>query len=634
MYNNTSSTSSTSRTSNQQQIRDALVTLQHRVAAAGAEVEKCIQETKIFNSDSSALLGLSLVRDQMLGEILATVRQVKEVQDEVLDNQLVAWRRQQQLAGNGVKMTLSLETLQEYCEALVSHLWTTRAQVKQLDSLRSSLGEPSTGSVSCQEVNSEVTELLSSLVTGTFIVERQPPQVMKTNTKFSASVRLLVGGPLRVDQSNPTVRVSIVSECQARNLLTQHSQTSIGGLNLSSGEITNGSAKLEYQAATGQVSTAFTHLQLRNIRRTERSRQTESVMEEKSSLLFRTEFQVGELRFQVWTLSLPVVVTVHGNQEPQALATITWDNAFAQWGRLPFLVPDKVSWTRLAETLNMRWSALCGRGLTRDNLYCLACKVMRNDGLHREELHSPSLQVSWSQFCREPLPGKTFSFWEWFYRNMNLTAKYMKEPWSQGLVMGFVSKQEVKRILIDNSTVSGTFLLRFSDSELGGVTIAYVKQESLHLERSVEMVVPFTSTDLARRPIAESVIDIGQELTFLYQSPEQGGPKEKKVFRKFQRNNSTVPAGSGYVPFDLRYELAQQSPNTNQVQPQVQPKVQPQVQPQVQAGVQPQVNLTSRANIYEQVTLPLPSSVDDDIIRGHILDKILDLVPSQMEVQM
>lgn len=44
----------------------------------------------------------------------------------------------------------------------------------------------------------------------------------------------------------------------------------------------------------------------------------------------------------MFTLSLPVVVIVHGNQEPQALATITWDNAFAEYGRRPFLVPDKV----------------------------------------------------------------------------------------------------------------------------------------------------------------------------------------------------------------------------------------------------------------------------------------------------
>lgn len=30
------------------------------------------------------------------------------------------------------------------------------------------------------------------------------------------------------------------------------------------------------------------------------------------------------------TLSLPVVVIVHGNQEPHAWATVTWDNAFAE----------------------------------------------------------------------------------------------------------------------------------------------------------------------------------------------------------------------------------------------------------------------------------------------------------------
>ena len=33
-----------------------------------------------------------------------------------------------------------------------------------------------------------------------------------------------------------------------------------------------------------------------------------------------------------------------GNQEPHAWATILWDNAFAEWGRQPFLVPDKVPW--------------------------------------------------------------------------------------------------------------------------------------------------------------------------------------------------------------------------------------------------------------------------------------------------
>ena len=168
-------------------------------------------------------------------------------------------------------------------------------------------------------------------------------QVMKTNTRFTATVRLLVGGPLNVHMASPGVSVSIISESQANQLLTtQAAKSNKRREDYSSGEILNGQGNMEYHAATRQVSVTFRNLQLKRIKRTEK-KGTESVMEEKFSVLFWTEFTIGELNFQVWTLSLPVVVIVHGNQEPQALATITWDNAFAEWGRPPFRVPDKVS---------------------------------------------------------------------------------------------------------------------------------------------------------------------------------------------------------------------------------------------------------------------------------------------------
>ena len=165
---------------------------------------------------------------------------------------------------------------------------------------------------------------------------------MKTNTRFTATVRLLVGGQLNVHMASPNVSVSIISEAQANSLLTSPPQSPKRREDYSSGEILNGHGNMEFHAATRQVSVTFRNLQLRRIKRTEK-KGTESVMEEKFSVYFWTEFQIGELKFQVWTLSLPVVVIVHGNQEPQALATITWDNAFAEWGRPPFRVPDKVS---------------------------------------------------------------------------------------------------------------------------------------------------------------------------------------------------------------------------------------------------------------------------------------------------
>lgn len=73
-------------------------------------------------------------------------------------------------------------------------------------------------------------------------------------------------------------------------------------------------------------------------------------------------------------MSLPAVVIVHGNQEPQSWATITWDNAFSEVSRIPFAVVDRVPWQRMANALNMKFTCQTGRSLTNDNLYYL-CKL-------------------------------------------------------------------------------------------------------------------------------------------------------------------------------------------------------------------------------------------------------------------
>merc|ERR1719431_2184365 len=96
-------------------------------------------------------------------------------------------------------MTLSLETLQSWCEGLAHIIWSLRTQLKQLEVLLQQLGDnTTTNSKMLPELLVGITDLLSNLVTGTFIIEKQPPQVMKTNTKFQATVRLLVGGQLNV----------------------------------------------------------------------------------------------------------------------------------------------------------------------------------------------------------------------------------------------------------------------------------------------------------------------------------------------------------------------------------------------------------------------------------------------------
>jgi signal transducer and activator of transcription 5B len=51
----------------------------------------------------------------------------------------------------------------------------------------------------------------------------------------------------------------------------------------------------------------FRNLQLKKIKRTEK-KGTESVMDEKFSVLFWTEFQVGELKFQVMQQHIHVIL--------------------------------------------------------------------------------------------------------------------------------------------------------------------------------------------------------------------------------------------------------------------------------------------------------------------------------------
>jgi len=266
-------------------------------------------------------------------------------------------------------------------------------------------------------------------------------------------------------------------------------------------------------------------------------------MDEKFSVIFWTDFTVGELKFQLWTLSLPVVVIVHGNQEPQALATVTWDNAFAEWGRRPFVVPDKVTWGRVGEALNMKWKAACGAPLTDQNLHYLACKAFRNNNLPQSMDEINNLVLSWPLFCKEALPDRNFTFWEWFHRILLLTQQHLSKLWQKGFVMGFISKPLAEQMLLEKH--SGTFLLRFSDSELGGVTIAYVRQPDMYPGQnpSVFMVAPFTTRDLNQRCMADVIFDL-TELTTLYPTI----PKDS--FKDFVTTKAPS-SSSGYVNHNL-----------------------------------------------------------------------------------
>ncbi|NXM74495.1 STA5B protein, partial [Serilophus lunatus] len=465
-----------------------------------------------------------------------TLQLLRKQQTTILDDELIQWKRRQQLAGNGGPPEGTLDVLQTWCEKLAEIIWQNRQQIRRAEHLCQQLPIPGPVEEMLSELNGTITDIISALVTSTFIIEKQPPQVLKTQTKFAATVRLLVGGKLNVHMNPPQVKATIISEQQAKALLKNESTR-----NESSGEILNNCCVMEYHQATGTLSAHFRNMSLKRIKRSDR-RGAESVTEEKFTILFESQFSVGgnELVFQVKTLSLPVVVIVHGSQDNNATATVLWDNAFAEPGRVPFAVPDKVQWPQLCEALNMKFKAevQSSRGLTKENLVFLAQKLFNSTSSHLEDYSSTT--VSWSQFNRENLPGRNYTFWQWFDGVMEVLKKHLKPHWNDGAILGFVNKQQAHDLLINKP--DGTFLLRFSDSEIGGITIAWKFDSS---ERMFWNLMPFTTRDFSIRSLADRLGD----LTYLnYVFPDR--PKDE-VFSKYYTpvlcESTPAKAVDGYV---------------------------------------------------------------------------------------
>ncbi|XP_047597123.1 signal transducer and activator of transcription 6 isoform X2 [Lutra lutra] len=320
----------------------------------------------------------------------------------------------------------------------------------------------------------------------------------------------------------------------------------------STGEIINNTVALENSIPGNCCSALFKNLLLKKIKRCER-KGTESVTEEKCAVLFSTSFTLGpkKLPIQLQALSLPLVVIVHGNQDNNAKATILWDNAFSEMDRVPFVVAERVPWEKMCETLNLKFMAEVGtnRGLLPEHFLFLAQKIFNDNSLSMEAFQHRS--VSWSQFNKEILLGRGFTFWQWFDGVLDLTKRCLRSYWSDRLIIGFISKQYVTSLLLNEP--DGTFLLRFSDSEIGGITIAHVIRGQ-DGSPQIENIQPFSAKDLSIRSLGDRIRDLAQ-LKNLY--PKK--PKDE-AFRSHYKPEQMGKDGRGYVPATIKMTVERDQP--------------------------------------------------------------------------
>nr|XP_056705431.1 signal transducer and activator of transcription 6 [Euleptes europaea] len=458
---------------------------------------------------------------QTLCTLFPEVAKELEASKTRLLKRLDIWKRQQQLAGNGTPFDEDLAPLQKRFESLVDVCFQLRQQaVASASHLGSELQ-------SCLQERLE--NVFNALIKSAFLVDKQPPQVLKTQTKFQATVRFLLGPQLfKPPQMMSSVMANIVTEKQARELAAGRPDAS---LSESTGEIVNNVAPLETTTTNNACCAVFKNMLLKKIKRSDR-KSTESVTEEKCAVLFIAKINLGSnnTTFVLQALSLPIVVIVHGNQDNNAKATILWDNAFAAKDRIPFVVRERVPWGDMCETLNQKFMAevQTTKGLLKQHYFFLAQKIFNDNNASYEDFQNRC--VSWSQFNKEILPSRGFTFWQWFEGVLDLTKKYLKDYWSDGLIVGFISKQYVSSCL--SSAPTGTFLLRFSDSLIGGISIAYVIRLP-NGSSQVENIQPFTATNLSVRSLADCVRDL-QELQILHPNiPNIPNIPKVDAFRKY-----------------------------------------------------------------------------------------------------
>lgn len=143
----------------------------------------------------------------LLPSLQEIMYEINDVQKIVIINRLGRWQRDQALAGNGAPLAGHvLDDIQTWFEKLAELIWMTRSTIDALRKLNTAFNM----NMNTDALYEQITKLLQLLIVSGFVVEKQPPQVMKTNTRFAATVRMLTSN-VGIQLNNPTVTVSILS---------------------------------------------------------------------------------------------------------------------------------------------------------------------------------------------------------------------------------------------------------------------------------------------------------------------------------------------------------------------------------------------------------------------------------------
>ncbi|XP_007467782.1 PREDICTED: signal transducer and activator of transcription 2 isoform X3 [Lipotes vexillifer] len=417
---------------------------------------------------------------------------------ELLLPKLEEWKVQQQKACIGGPPDGGLEQLEKWFTAgskLLFHLRQLLKELKGLSHMVTYQGDPLIEGVDLRKA--QVTELLHRLLHRAFVVETQPcmpqtphrPLILKTGSKFTVRTRLLV----RLQEGNEslTAEVSIdrnPPESQGFrkfNILTSNRKTLTPEKGQSQGLIWDFGYLTLMEQRSGSSGKGSNKGLL-------------AVTEELHIISFTVRYTYQGLKQELKTDTLPVVIISNMNQLSVAWASVLWFNLLSSdpQNQQFFSSPAKAPWDLLGPALSWQFSSYVGRGLDSDQL------GMLRDKLFGQNSKTEGALLSWVNFIKRESPPGKLPFWTWLDRILDLVHDHLKDLWNDGHIMGFVSRSQERRLL--KKTISGTFLLRFSETLEGGITCSWVEHQDDD-KVLIYSVQPFTKEVLQSLPLTKII---------------------------------------------------------------------------------------------------------------------------------
>ncbi|XP_042359747.1 signal transducer and activator of transcription 2 isoform X2 [Plectropomus leopardus] len=433
-------------------------------------------------------------RKSTLSDLNKLLDRADDLIETLVKKELVEWQRRQQKSCIGAPDNVCLDQLEKWFTCVAVCLFQVREFLGKLDEL---VGKVSYDKdpVKAQKpaLQRRADTLLKDLLKSSFVVETQPsmpqgkgPLVLRTNVQFSVKTRLLVKFP----ELNHSMKVNVSMDRESPQIKGYRRFNVLG---------TNTKALNMAESQSGGMVADFRHLTLKEQKSGGGGKGVSdisfSVTEELHIIYFNTVFELKGLSVELQASSIPVIIISNSSQQQSAWASVLWFNLLSLDTKdvMFFANCPTAPWPQFGEMLSWQFLSATKRGLNEAQLEMIAHR------LFGKQQSYDNCKVAWTKFSKENPPD---TFWVWFDGILVMVKTYLEDLWRDDLIMGFVSKGKEKSLL--KKKQRGTFLLRFSESIIGGITFSWV-ENTINGEPEVKTVQPFTKVDLCQIPFSEII---------------------------------------------------------------------------------------------------------------------------------